>query len=54
MENTERSVRAYMGHVGKDQYVQLSTQGERKKGKWGRKNWLILNDFLKLMKDIKP
>lgn len=37
MENTERTVRAYMGHVGKDQYVQLTTQEERKKGKWGRK-----------------
>ena len=37
MENRERSVRAYMGRVGKDQHVQLNTQGERKKGKWGRK-----------------
>ena len=37
MENTERSVRAYMGHVGKDQYVQLNTEGERKEGKWDRK-----------------
>ena len=37
MENRERSVRAYMGHVGKDQYIQLNTERERKKGKWDRK-----------------
>lgn len=36
IENTERTVRAYIGHVGKTS-MYGDTQEERKKGKWDRK-----------------